>query len=101
MRVMDEAMPRAARASARALGEERLARLVDFYEGPAGQAIERAHREGRQPSLSQSQEGEQAELRHDYGTFMYSIPNHIDQEGFNRAIRCYEDEAARLHLRTE
>jgi hypothetical protein len=100
MRVMDEAMPRAARASARALGEERLARLVAFYEGPAGQAIERAHGEGRQPSLTPSQEEEQAALRNDYGTFMYSIPNHIDPASFNRAVRCYEDEAARLNLRT-
>jgi hypothetical protein len=100
-RVMDEAMPRAARASARALGEERLARLVDFHEGPAGQAIDRARRDDRQPSLSPSQEEEQAELRHDYRIFMYSIPNHLDQESFDRAIRCHEDEAARLHLRTE
>ena len=40
-------------------------------------------------------------LRHDYGTCMYSIPNHIDPDSVNRMTRCQEDEAIRLHVRTE
>lgn len=95
-----DAMPRAARASARALGEERLARLVAFLEGPGGEALERSRR-GDGNALSDAQSEEWGRLRHDYGTFMYSIPNHIDPASMSRMTRCQEDEAARLHLRTE
>jgi len=95
-----EAMPRAARASARALGEERLARLVAFLEGPGGEALDRSRR-GDGNALSDAQSEEWGRLRHDYGTFMYSIPNHIDPDSVNRMTRCQEDEAIRLHVRTE
>jgi len=100
VRVMADAMPRAARASARALGEERLAALVAFLEGPGGEALEGSRR-GDRSALSPSQEEESARFRRDYGAFMYSIPNHVDPDSWGRMTRCYSEEATRLHLRTE
>lgn len=99
-RVMADAMPRAARASARALGEERLEALVTFLEGPGGEALQRSRR-GDGSALSASQEEEWDRLRRDYGTFMYSLPNHVDPDSWSRMTRCYSEEATRLHLRTE
>ncbi|HYJ53685.1 MAG TPA: hypothetical protein VEW04_10995 [Allosphingosinicella sp.] len=99
-RVMAEAMPRASRASARALGEERLGRLVEFLEGPGGEA-HRRFQEGDRGAMSEAQQEEWDRLRPDYGTFMYSIPNHVDRDSWARMMRCHEDEASRLHLRTQ
>jgi hypothetical protein len=99
-RHITEDMPRAMRRSARALGEERLARLVAFLEGPGGVALERSLEEPGTPMPDNIAE-EWDRLRPDYGTFMYSIPSHIDRDAFNRTLHCYEGAAAQLGLRVE
>lgn len=102
-------MPRAARNAARALGEERLARLVELLEGPEGAAVERAtSREDAGPLSDAEREARQRlnarEPMNDYRRWMYSLPRYMDEADMSSTASCYERlfaTAARLGLRTE
>lgn len=98
------AMPQLARRSARALGEERLAWLVTYLEGPGGEAIDRRNSGEDAAPLSEAEADDRRRFREDYGTFMYSIPTYMTPEEWNLVMSCSEEEsanAARMGLRME
>ena len=97
-------MPALVRRAARGLGEERLAWLIAYLEGPGREVIDRRNRGEDAAPLTAAEAADRRRFREDYGTFMYSIPTYMTPEEWRRAASCEEAErtaAARMGLRTE